>query len=577
VPAKLSISGVKVNVQLPFIAIERTRLLVLDSVHFQQHNFPFFLFFIFLITCAFCGSGCGSGVGSLSKALQSTNTSLSSVPTGSTDPTGDTSTSSATGSPNASSVTTIGVTPSLGSIPAWKTIQFTANVQGTATNKSVTWSALLGVITSSGLYTAPSTAGTDTITAVSNVDPTKFLSMTISITAAAPPDAVNLLKFGNAGFGGDDTNIFQTALNSTAGNGQILEIPAGNYNINPISFPSNSNVFVDAGVTVTANSGYADGVKMLHINSANVTITGADAAVSVFHMRKADYTSGEQRHCMDIEGASNVTISGISCNDSGGDGLYLAGSTNVTVEDCTFDNNRRQGSSITGGVNHVYYLRDHFTNTSGTAPQSGIDIEPNDPGGYLLDVNIEDSYTDGNAGDGVQVSLWLMNSTSQPVGIKILRHHSTGNQRYGYFANNNDPSNAPGTILIQDSFSDQSGSYGATGRFYAANGASLTFQNLTVTNPHVNGPDPSYQDSGAVDVIRGGGGTIPIGNVHFLNITITITNGKSDHYFNFQDGSGIGVVTTGANRVQFIPASLSGATNVPPNGLVNGSGANVLN
>jgi hypothetical protein len=61
-----------------------------------------------------------------------------------------------------------------------------------------------------------------------------------------------------------------------------------------------------------------------------------------------------------------------------------------------------------------------------------------------------------------------------------------------------------------------------------------------------------------------------------LNITIAITNGKSDHYFNFQDGSGIGIVTTGSNRVQFIPAPLSGATNVPPNGLVNGSGANEL-
>jgi parallel beta-helix repeat protein len=479
------------------------------------------------------------------------------------------------------------MTPSLGSIGAWRTIQFTSNVQGTATNKSVTWSALLGTITSSGLYTAPATAGTDTITAVSNFDPTKFASTTVSITAAAPPDAVNLLKFGNAGFGGDDTNVLQTALNSTAANGQMLEIPAGNYNINPVSFPNNSNVFVDAGVTVTANSGYGDGVKMLHINSSNVTITGAGAAVSVFHMRKAEYTSGEWRHCMDIEGASNVIISGISCNDSGGDGLYLASSTNVTIEDCIFNNNRRQGSSITGGVNHIYYLRDHFTNTSGTAPQSGIDIEPNDPGGFLLDVNIEDSYTDGNAGDGLMISPWLMNSTSQPIGITVLRHHSTGNQRYGYVGingdigrpaplNSSDTTNAPGVILIKDSFSDQSGSYGAVGRFYAANGASLTFQNLTVTNPHVNGPDPSYHDSGAVDVTRGGGGTIPLGNVHFLNITIATTNGKSDHYFNFHDGSGIGIVTTGANRVQFIPASLSGATNVPPNGLVEGVGANVL-
>jgi len=382
---------------------------------------------------------------------------------------------------------------------------------------------------------------------------------------------VSLLHFGNAGFGGDDTNVFQTALNSTAANGQTLEIPAGNYKINPLSFPNNSNVFVDAGVTVTANSGYADGVRMLEINSSNVTITGAGAAVSVFRMLKAEYTSGEQRHCLNIVGASNVTISGISCNDSGGDGVYVRQASNVTIEDCIFNNNRRQGSSITGQVNHIHYLRDRFTNTNGTAPESGIDIEPNGPGDFLLDVNIQDSYTDGNAGDGLMVSTWLMNSTSQPISVTVLRHHSTGNHRYGYVGINNDPSNAPGAILIQDSFSDQSGSAGAAGRFYAANGASLTFQNLTVTNPHVNGPDPSYGDSAAVDIIRGGGGTVPLGNVHFLNINIAITNGKSDHYFNFQDGSNIGIT-----NVQFEPGTLSGATQAPPNGLVQGVGTNVL-
>ena len=88
-------------------------------------------------------------------------------------------------------------------------------------------------------------------------------SSTVTITPAAPPNAVSLLHFGNAGFGGDDTNVFQTALNSTAANGQTLEIPAGSYNINPISFPNNSNVFVDSGVTVAANSGYGANSAML--------------------------------------------------------------------------------------------------------------------------------------------------------------------------------------------------------------------------------------------------------------------------------------------------------------------------
>jgi hypothetical protein len=386
----------------------------------------------------------------------------------------------------------------------------------------------------------------------------------------APANTVSLLHFGNAGFGGDDTNVLQTALNDTAANGQTLEIPSGGYNINPISFPANSSVFVDAGVTVTANSGYGDGVRMLNISSSNVTITGASAAVSVFHMRKAEYTSGEQRHCLNIANASNVTISGISCNDSGGDGLYVSYSTSVTVQDSVFDNNRRQGSSIVGGVNHIHYLRDHFTNTSGTAPQSGIDIEPNQPQDFLLDVRIEDSYTDGNAGDGLMVSTWRMNSTSQPISVTVSGHHSTGNARYGYIGQNNDPSNAPGTILIQDSFSDQSGSYGAAGYFYEANGAALIFQNLTVTNPHARGPSV-YGDSAAVAVVRGGGGVNPIGNVHFLNVNIAITDGKTDRYFYFQDNTGKGVT-----NVQFVPGTLSGATQAPPNGLLNSVATNEI-
>jgi hypothetical protein len=414
-------------------------------------------------------------------------------------------------------------------------------------------------------------------------DPTSPASVPPTATptaASAPAGAVSLLHFGNSGYGGDDTNVFQTAINYTAANGQTLEIPAGKYNINPISFPNNSNVFVDAGVTVTANSGYNAGQVMLAIHSSNVTITGAGATAAVFQMRKSEYTSGESRHCLDIQGTgtaiiTNIRITGISCNDSGGDGLYVRQVSNLTVSDCIFDNNRRQGSSITGQVNHIYYLRDHFTNTNGTAPQAGIDVEPNQPPDFLLDVKITDCYTDGNYGDGIMVSTWLMDATSQPIDVTVLRNHATGNGRFGYSGQNNDPSNAPGTILFQDSFSDQSGSYGAAGYFYEGTGAALIFQNLTVTNPHVNGPS-IYGDSAAVGVVRGGtkqqpAGSAPLGNVHFLNINIAVTNGRTDHYFNFNDGSGMA-----PTNVEFVPGVLSGATYVPPLGLLQGVGMNSI-
>jgi hypothetical protein len=478
-------------------------------------------------------------------------------------------------SPSVSSVT---VSPASSATTSGGTLQFAAAVQGTVTDKSVSWKASLGSVSASGFYTAPSNAGSDTVTATSNADSSKSGSATVSVTAAAPAppsngNTVSLLKFGNAGFGGDDTSVFLAALNSTAGSGQVLEIPAGNYNISPISFPSNSKMQVDSGVTVSANSGFGSGDRMLNINSSNVTITGAGASASVFQAPKARAASqgdgSEYRHCLAIQGASNVTVTGISCNQSGGDGLYVSAATNVTVSNSTFDGNYRNGASVIGQLNHINISGNRFTNTNGTLPQAGVDIEPNNPADFVLDVNFADNVTSNNAGDGFAVSLWTLDSSSQPVGITVARNHSDQNGRYGYFANNNDPSNASGAVTFTDCTTDQSGSDGANARFYAATGASLTFTNLTVTNPHMNGPDPSYGDSVAVAIIRGGGGVAAEGNVHYRNVNVSVTNGKVDYYFDFHDGSGIGV-----SNVTFLPGTLSGASKAPPNGLLSGQTMN---
>jgi hypothetical protein len=320
-------------------------------------------------------------------------------------------------------------------------------------------------------------------------------------TAILNAPSVSLLSFGSAGYGGDDTNVIQNALNTTTSNGQVLRIPAGNYNISPISFPNNSQLALDAGVTITANSGYGPNDKMLNIKSQNVTIAGTAAASVIFQMRKAEYVvehpidNSEYRHCLDIEGASNVNISGISCNQSGGDGLYIgaantqgAPSQNITISDCVFDQNFRQGFSLISGQ-HIFIYRSYFTNTSGTLPEAGIDVEPNNPANSAADVHIEDSFTTGNAGPGLKLAFWQMTRASQNVGITVLRHYSGSNQQSGYDANDNDVStNVQGQVLIQDSFSENDGDYGALGHWYQANGPTLVFQNLSITNPHQNGP-----------------------------------------------------------------------------------------
>jgi hypothetical protein len=79
-------------------------------------------------------------------------------------------------------VTSVSVSPASTSTTTTGSLQFTATVQGTVSDKSVTWSASLGSINSSGSYTAPAKAGTDMVTATSNADATKSASATVAIT-----------------------------------------------------------------------------------------------------------------------------------------------------------------------------------------------------------------------------------------------------------------------------------------------------------------------------------------------------------------------------------------------------------
>jgi Right handed beta helix region len=387
------------------------------------------------------------------------------------------------------------------------------------------------------------------------------IAFSISIPVALPltGNTVSLFSFGPVGNGGDDTAVFQTALNSAAVSGKVLEIPVSvqPYNVQPIYLPSNTNLLVDPGVVVQATSGYGTYQRMVNIaDVSNVTI---NAAGSTFRMRKAEYTNGEYRHCLAILGASNITIHGMTCNDSGGDGLYISGSNqsysyNVTVEDSTFNNNRRQGFTMTSGQS-IYIRRCRFTNTDGTAPQNGIDFEPNSASDRLVDVHIEDSFTDHNAGDGVGIGIGRLTSSSQPVSIVFLRHHSGNNGVtgfVGYYESNGNVAGVPGSILIDQGVSDMNGSYGAAALFYSASGPSLVFQNLIVTNANQS---RTTVNNAAIGIKRGGGGIGPMGNVYFLNPIIIDTTGKIDYYYTINDFSNVG-----ETRIQIVnPAQISGA------------------
>ena len=382
--------------------------------------------------------------------------------------------------------------------------------------------------------------------------------------------ALNLADFGAAGRGSDDTKIFQTALAAAAWSRRPLRVPQSPspYQVQPLFLPANTQLLLDAGVVIQAAPGYSPAQKLINIKDvSSVKIVGRGA---LLRMRRDQYTDGEYRHCIDIEGATDVRLIGITCNDSGGDGLYIGPgvqgfSKNIVVEECTFFNNRRQGVSIISGID-VWIRRCNFLRTNGAAPEDGIDLEPNTAKDRLENIHIEDCLTEGNHGDGLGFSLAALTSQSAPVDITVLRLRSNYNQRAGITASyevNGALPGVPGKILIDRAAAVGNGTYGAVASFFSGSGPVITFQDLAVYD--ANQTRTTY-DNAAIAVKRGGGGIGPTGNVYFVNPMIVDTTGKLDHYFTLRDYSEVGFA-----HVQISGSvSFSGAAHARPYGLVQG-------
>ena len=143
----------------------------------------------------------------------------------------------------APAVSSISLTPASASIVTGATLQLTAAIQGTTSNKSVTWKTSSGTISSSGLFTASTSAGTATITATSAADATK--SATATITVATP--VVNSVTISPT-----------TASVATGGTEQFSATVQGTVSNKSIAWSTNSGTISSSGVfTAAATPGTA--------------------------------------------------------------------------------------------------------------------------------------------------------------------------------------------------------------------------------------------------------------------------------------------------------------------------------
>lgn len=238
-------------------------------------------------------------------------------------------------------------------------------------------------------------------------------------------DVVSVKDFGAVGDGvADDSIAFANAL-SALGAGVRLSLSGLTIKINQqnlVSSKSNFEIDGEGGTIIAANGmTVASEKELLAFRSCtdftvkNLTVNG----------NRANRTPAEvPAHNIELRSCQRFVFERVRSINAVVDGFILNTSTSTVAStfvrdgifiECTADNCYRQGMSIINAYN-IVVSGGAFTNTTGTSPQSGIDVESNagaaTPGNaYIL---IQGARFSGNVGRGV-----IASSVSTGVDIWI--------------------------------------------------------------------------------------------------------------------------------------------------------------
>jgi len=257
----------------------------------------------------------------------------------------------------------------------------------------------------------------------------------------ANPQAVEEVKAGkrtvaSAAWWGfdpqDSTRFLQAAIDSGAPK-VIVPYMGKEWIVTPVKLRGNLELVFEPGVLVLAKKGAFKGrgeSLFTAQNAADLTIRGYGATL---RMHKRDYqnppySKAEWRMTLDVSGCRRVRIEGLRLEGSGGDGIYLGATgkqpycEDVVIRDVVCHDHHRQGISVISAVN-LLIENCTLSNTGGTAPQAGIDFEPNSEREKLVHCVMRNCIIEGNAGAGVLVYTKPLSSQSDPISIRVEGCH----------------------------------------------------------------------------------------------------------------------------------------------------------
>ena len=215
----------------------------------------------------------------------------------------------------------------------------------------------------------------------------------------------------------DDTEAFNDAVKNMSENCNTVYIPAGTYKIDAetsIRLRSNMNFVMSPDAVLQAVDNSGKGYNVIYVNGiSNVTISGGQI---IGERYGHDGTEGEWGMGIGIYDSTNINVADVNISNCWGDGIYIgseheedagAGCNQISVTNCNLFNNRRNNLSLVC-ADYVTIDSCTFNDANGTAPEYGIDIEPNIYSNPCEHITISNSTFSGNA----QASIGIVTSAN---------------------------------------------------------------------------------------------------------------------------------------------------------------------
>ena len=259
------------------------------------------------------------------------------------------------------------------------------------------------------------------------IDPnilTRISNTTVEKSAISPRDLTEFLPKGYVIDGSVDyTEYIQEGINKFL----VVKLPNFPLLINPkgLSMNSNSQLFFQANSKLLMKPNAEKFYQLIDIKDIqNVSIYNP---VLVGDRKKHLNNLGEWGMGISIKSSQNIKIYNHKISECWGDGIYIGRSSQAQPSGLQIigghlDHNRRNGISIVSGRD-ILLDKIVVSNTEGTAPMAGIDIEPNNNEDVLENIKINSPVTYNNAKAGIGIILiHLIGKRQQNVDIKINGH-----------------------------------------------------------------------------------------------------------------------------------------------------------